>query len=363
MSEQGVAQAAVRVEWEAAVAGAVAGVIGLIAGIIAFWGGAAPLWVRGWSIGALAAIVAGALGLVAAFIAYWRSRYQPGQEWRLDIPSWKFILDAIAVAFVHAAIAAIGSVGVFAVLQGSFRGLDLDMGMASVLVGVVSGIAAYWIWISCGTITTRRMSSLLVIYMTISVFAAMLTTSDPLWWEYHFSQLGSLGDGAASLFNITLVAAGALVVVFAVYLGRDLRTLLAQGKLVRASTPRTVEVLFVVMGVMLAGVGLVSVPVSEPLHIAFASGMFAVFIGMLIAAPWLFQGMPRTLVVVTWVFLAGIVLTVVLFFPIGYFNLTGLELIAFALIFGWIAVFIRFEAATIVTPTADPTGVRAGAGA
>ena len=354
MRERRMAQAPVRIEWEAAVAGLVSGGLGAVAALIAFWGETAPLWVAGWSIGALAAIAAGALSLVAAFLAYWRSRYQPGQEWRLAIPSWKFILDAVAVAFVHAAIAALAAIGVFVVLQGSFPGLDIDGPSAAVLVGVASGLAAYATWISCGTITTRRMSTLLVVYMTISVFAAMLTTSDPLWWEYHFSQLGSFGDGSASLFNITLIAAGALVVVFAMYLQRDLARLHELGSLRRASTPRTVGVLFVIMGVMLSGVGLVSVSISEPVHIAFASGMFVVFIGMLIGSPWLFDGMPRTLQVLTWLFLAAIVVTVLLFFPIGYFNLTALELIAFGLIFGWIAVFIRFETATGEAQDATP---------
>ena len=32
----------------------------------------------------------------------------------------------------------------------------------------------------------------------------------------------------------------------------------------------------------------------------------------------------------------------VLFEPVGYWNLTAFELLAFSIIFGWISVFIRF---------------------
>src|SRR5690606_34228036 len=85
--------------------------------------------------------------------------------------------------------------------------------------------------------------------------------------------------------------------------------------------------------------------VSEPLHVAFACGMFIVFIAMLIAARRLFDGLPLTVHLVTWGFLAALVVTIVLFWPVGYFNLTALELVAFGLIFGWIVVFIRFETA------------------
>jgi hypothetical protein len=51
--------------------------------------------------------------------------------------------------------------------------------------------------------------------------------------------------------------------------------------------------------------------------------------------------MPRTFFVATWGFLGAIVLSIVLFI-VGYFTLTAFEIIVFALIFAWIAVFIRF---------------------
>lgn len=343
MTAQGAATT-FRGEAEATLAFAIAGGLGALVALIVFWGRHVPLW-GGWSIGAVAAIAAGAVALVAAYVAYWRSRYAPGQEWRLGIPSWKFILDASAVAVVHAALSMIVTVAIFAVLQRAFTGLLADAFLGMVAVGLAVGLSAYWVSVSCQSITTQRMSSLLVAYMLISVFASMLTVSDPLWWEYHFSQLGSFGDASASLFNITLIVAGALVVAFAMYIGRDLQLLVDRGILRRARTPRTVSTLFVVMGIMLSGVGAVSVSINEPIHIAFASGMFVVFIAMLIAARRLFDGLPLTVHLVTWGFLAAILVTVVLFFPVGYFNLTALELVAFGLIFGWIVVFIRFETA------------------
>jgi hypothetical protein len=53
--------------------------------------------------------------------------------------------------------------------------------------------------------------------------------------------------------------------------------------------------------------------------------------------------MPRTYFVASWAFLAAMVASVILFIPaVGYFSLTAFEIIVFALIFGWIAVFIRF---------------------
>ncbi len=352
MTAQG-APSTFRGEAEATLAFAIASGVGALVGLIVFWGRPSPLW-SGWSVGAVAAIAAGALALIAAYVANWRSRHAPTQQWRLSIPSWKFILDATVVAVVHAALVMIVTVALFVVLQRAFTGLLADAFLAAVSIGLAAGLSAYWTSISCQTITTQRMSTLLVAYMLMSVFASMLTVSDPLWWEYHFSQLGSFGDGSASLFNITLIVAGGMVVAFSVYIGRDLQLAVDQGLLTRKKTPRTVATLFVIMGIMLAGVGAVPVPVSEPLHVAFASGMFAVFIGMLIAARRLFDGLPYTVHIITWIFLAAIALTVVLFWPIGYFNLTALELVAFGLIFGWIVVFIRLESAARESATVAP---------
>ena len=62
---------------------------------------------------------------------------------------------------------------------------------------------------------------------------------------------------------------------------------------------------------------------------------------LLIAGPKLLRGMPRTYFLSAWAFLAATVASVVLFL-VTYFSLTAFEIIVFALIFGWIAVFIRF---------------------
>lgn len=362
-STEGATPAAVQIESETAIAGLAAGIVGAAVGLVALWGRTMPLWSnQGWSIGAIAAITVGVLGLVVAFVAYWRSRFQSGQEWRLDIPSWKFILDACAVALVHAAIATLLSVAVFGLLQRSFEGLVVDQFTSLIGVGLAAGLACYWIAVSCGSITTLRMSSLLVVFMAISVFAVMLTTTDPDWWKYNFSMLGSLGGAPSVVFNVSLMAAGALVTVFAVYLYRDLTLLHEVGVLKRASTPRIVMVLFVIMGVLLAGVGIVPVALSEPTHIAIAAGMFATFVGMLIASPRLFAGMPRVMHLGTGLFLAALLISVVLYFPIQYFNLTAMELVAFGLIFGWIVAFIRFENATIQNARETAQGREASRG-
>ncbi|WP_051421689.1 DUF998 domain-containing protein [Paenarthrobacter nicotinovorans] len=327
-------------ESEALLAASSAAVVAGPAGLLIFFGRTPPLW-GGVSLGLVSAGAVLVLGLVSAYIGYWRSRYQPDQHWRLGLPAWKFIVDASTVALVHALIAAIAIVAVFLLLQRSFQGLTVDIYAATVGMAVVSGLADYWIYLSVYDISTRKLSGLLVLFMVMSIVASMATSQDPKWWEYHFSQLGTVGGASSGLFNLSLIVAGFFITTFAVYLDRDLRSLIAQGVLVKPWSAGLCSGAFVAMGLLLAGVGVVPLSVSFLIHTLFASGMAVVFILLLLASPFILRGLPRRFFLVCGSFLAALIVSLVLFYPVGYFNLTAFELIAFVIIYGWIAVFIR----------------------
>ena len=337
------------VESEALLAGAfAAGATGLIA-LFLFAGGVWPLW-GGRSVGIGAAVAVMLTGIGAGATGYWRSRNLPGQEWRHRLKPWKFSVDVGTVAAVHAIIGFILTMVVFVALQRSFEGLVVDAWTSVGAVAVASGLGAHWIYLSVSAITTPKLAMLLIVFMASATLASMATAQDPQWWEYHFSQLGTADDFSSSLFNLALIIGGAFVTTFALYVDRDLTTLVRQGVLERPSAPRVVSVVFIVMGVLLAGVGLVPVNVSTPIHNFCAVGMSISFLTLLIGSPWILRGMPKRFFVFC---TGGIVLllaSAVLFEPLGYYNLTAFELAAFSIIFGWISVFIRFVSA-LTTPT------------
>ena len=230
-------------------------------------------------------------------------------------------------------------------------------------VAVASGLGAYWIFLSVSSITTPKLAMLLIVFMASATLASMATAQDPQWWEYHFSQLGTADDFSSSLFNLALIIGGAFVTTFALYVDRDLTTLVRQGLLERASAPRFVSVVFIVMGVLLAGVGLVPVNVSTPIHNFCAVGMSISFLVLLIGAPSILRGMPRRFFVFCWGAIALLLASAVLFEPLGYYNLTAFELAAFSIIFGWISVFIRFVSALTTTGGAEAASGADAAGA
>ncbi|WP_214467994.1 DUF998 domain-containing protein [Microbacterium flavescens] len=290
-----------------------------------------------------AAIGAAVVGAAVSVAGYWRSRSRPGQEWRRTLPSWKFTVNTVSVVIVHTVLAFLTTYALYRVLALGFIGLPVVTFWAVVLMAVTLGMTAYIVYLSVSSMTTQRMSSLLMAFIVIGTLTAMVTTPDPEWWMVHFSQLGTFDNLSSAIFNGTLIAGGLLVTTFAVYIANDMEALAAAGVLANPRGVRIVPALFVVMGIMLACVGIFPVDVNLALHNISASGMAAMFVVLLISGPGLLRGMPRTYFVSSWAFLGATVLSVILFIPVvGYFSLTAFEIIVFALIFGWIAVFIRF---------------------
>ncbi|MDY0907983.1 DUF998 domain-containing protein [Microbacterium sp. CFBP9034] len=320
-----------------------AGAIGAVYGLIVSLVSSALMIADEDPFAVWAAAGSAVVALAAATVGYWQARGRPGQEWRRSLPSWKFTVNTISVVIVHTALAFLATYALYRVLALGFIGLPVITFWAVVLMAVTLGMTTYIVYLSTSSMTTQRMSSLLMAFVVIGTLTAMVTTPDPEWWTIHFSHLGSFDELSSWVFNGTLIAGGLLVTTFAVYIANDMESLAAAGVLTNPKGPRIVPALFVVMGIMLACVGIFPVNVNLALHNISASGMAAMFLVLLISGPALLRGMPRTYFVASWAFLAATLTSVVLFIPVvGYFSLTAFEIIVFALIFGWIAVFIRF---------------------
>jgi len=334
-----------RVESGAVYLALAAGVIGAVYGLVAALVSPDPPLRGEWSFGVLAAIGSAVVAAAVATLGYWRARHRPGQEWRRSLAPWKFSVNTISVVIVHTAIAYLVTYVAYLLLSLGFVGLPVVTFWAVVLMSLTLGLTAYIVFLSVSRMTTQRMSSLLMVFIVLGTLTAMVTTPDPEWWTVHFSHLGTFDDMSSWIFNGTLIAGGLLVTTFAVYIANDMHALVDAGRLSNQSSPRTVSTLFVVMGIMLACVGIFPVDVNLWLHNLSASGMAVMFLTLLIGGPRFLRGMPRIYFISAWAFLAALVVSIVLFVT-TYFSLTAFEIIVFALIFGWIAVFIRFLGVT-----------------
>lgn len=349
-SEPVSAESQVAVESEAILTGFIAGACMAIVTAAIFAQTNPPLW-GGWSVGAIAAAATAVAGLLVGITGYIRSFQLEGRQWRRQAARWKLIVDILTVGLVHAVLGAVVVATVFVLLQRSFEGLLVDGFAATGAVGITVGLASYWIYLSVVATTTRKLTTLLMMFVASATLMSMATAQDPAWWEYHFSQLGTFGDFSSSLFNIALIIAGFFVTTFSVYLHRDLATLVARGRLSYERAPALISGAFLVMGLLLAGVGVFPLTLSMLLHNICAAGMSLVFAVMLVSSPFVLRGMPRRFFVFCVASFALLIFAFLLFEPVGYYNLTAFELAAFAIIFGWISVLIRFADALAEAPS------------
>src|SRR5690606_7794731 len=108
----------------------------------------------------------------------------------------------------------------------------------------------------------------------------------------------------------------------------------------------------ILMGILLACVGIFPVDEFFLLHNTVATGMAVVFAVVVVGLPWFLPSMPRVFVLFGWVYVLVIAMLGA-FFAVGYYNLTAVELIAAVLIFSWIIVFLRTAGSVVVRSETD----------
>ena len=333
-----------------------------------------PLSGRGSAgdIAALGTAVLGAGAVVAGCV-------QRGQPWSLAAPPSSTLsssaprsrirnsIDIAGLALAHACIFLLGWLALFAIFQRAFIGAVLYPVAAAILVGTTGAISAYTAYLSALSMTAYRLSALLAGFLVTGILTSMLTAENPQWWQENLSALGTSSDVSGVAFNFTLIVAGVVVTTLA---GYATATLAATATTSAARhRVRVLEGGIVLIGVFLAGVGLFPVDERFGIHTLVASGMVVVFASLIVRIRALVPSISATFAALGWVFLAVIAVAAVMWFPVGYYNLTAVELIAASLVFAWLIVLIRNLAAvdadqldaTLQTrPLARPTGPAAG---
>ena len=252
-------------------------------------------------------------------------------------------IDIAGLALAHACIFLLGWLALFAIFQQAFIGAVLYPVAAAILVGTTGAISAYTAYLSALSMTAYRLSALLAGFLVTGILTSMLTAENPQWWQENLSALGMSSDISGVAFNFTLIVAGVVVTTLAGYATATLAATAAT-----ASARHRVRVLeggIVLIGVFLAGVGIFPVDERFGLHTLVASGMVVVFASLIVRIRALVPSISATFAALGWVFLAVIVAAAVMWFPVGYYNLTAVELIAASLVFAWLIVLIRNLAA------------------
>ena len=335
-----------RIEARALGAATLAAAGAVLVGILVFGPGTHPLW-GAISTGSIGTLLAGVAAVASSIVEQLRAPVASPASWSRRAARTQRFVRIAAVALVHGGIAVIGIGMVFAVLAQGFFGVQLDQLTSTVAAIIVSAGTAYLVTVSAAKITTAELSTLLAMFLTGGIVVAMLTTSDAQWWHYHFSELGAGTDVSGLVFNLTLFLGGLLLAAFSFILLMDLE---AWAEVAPPSRTRNVRVIawgFQIIGICLAGVGLVPVNLNLIIHNTFATGMAVVFGVILIGLRWLLDGFTRVFLLFSDVVLAAIAFSALLFWPLGYYNLAAFELVVAGVIFAWLIIFVRHVGAAV----------------
>ncbi|MEJ3405572.1 hypothetical protein WDJ51_12590 [Rathayibacter sp. YIM 133350] len=329
---------------------AVAGfAMGLLVGFIGFGGSDLPIGGRG-SLGEVAAITAAIVALPVFVGGYVLSYDEPDRAWLRRVRLGRQILDIGALALVHASICLLLWTVTFALLQQSFVDAVVFPFAAAAILGAVVALSAYFVFLSASGMTTSRLASTMAVFLVLGVVVSMLTVSNDHWWQMNLSALGQYDDFSAGTFNLTLIIGGIVITTLANYMTTELesgpltRTDAATSDATALSRARYVKWSLVLIGVFLACVGIFHVDEHFWVHNTVASGMAVVYGVLVIRLRWIVPGLPESFFIVGYAFL-GLVVVAGVFFATGYWNLTAVEILAFALIFTWLLVLIRMISA------------------
>ena len=184
---------------------------------------------------------------------------------------------------------------------------------------------------------TYRTFNLMAMLLASGSLASMSLTPTGHWWAHNFSTLGTSDDVAAMCFNGAMVLSGGGIALMS---GALTRALTATRFAVRRRGLVGMRVLISLIGVSLMGVGFVPIDGATGLHDTFASSAGASFGALVVGARWFARRMPRTLVVVSDVFLVFLASAWVSYALLSIVNLTLFEIVAFTLVFVWLITLV-----------------------
>ncbi|MWB98997.1 DUF998 domain-containing protein [Agromyces seonyuensis] len=318
-------------------------VVGLVA-LPVFWGQDVPISGRG-SVGQFVAISSGIVALPAFVLGRLVARRGGAVTGALAVLRW---FDDAALALAHALIVLLGWTALSDVFARSFEGAEVFSIPAIILSGAAAAVSAYAVYLSAVRLTPVLLSLVLAVFLVIGIVTSMLTSTDPEWWKMNLSALGMTDDLSAFAFNLTLIVAGAIVTIVA----RAGTAELPADDGDAGHGRRSVRISLVLIGIFLACVGIFHVDTSFWIHNSVATGMVVVFAVLVFNLRRWVPGMPK---VFLWFGYADVAITVLLavFFAVGYYTLTAVELVAAVLIFAWIIVFLRNAGAVGAVEAAD----------
>ena len=334
---------AVRTEARAIVVATLAFGVGLGGGTVGFWGRAVPVW-EGASVGAGGIAVAASFTLVAASVSYGLAARDPRQAWLNDVTRSRRVWMTSALAISLAAVFGMLQWMLFHAASLIWPSAAVDTLTATMILAFVAGTSGYTAFMLAAHITATRLVLLLFAVVATGFTVSVATTRDDGWYQLHFSELGGEGGVTSAVFNATLVIAGGVAALLALYLLTSLERWAHSEPRVTRARVLIVYLVFLALAACFIGAALVPVTVSQLGHNISAIGMAVIFGALLLGLRWVLPCLPKAMIPLALAVAGGILFSASLFW-VGYYTLATHEMVCAGLVVGWLLLFTRTLAA------------------
>ena len=265
------------------------------------------------------------------------------------------IFEILALSVVYASTIFVTAFMLLSIAS-NMMGLRTLKGYLTALCAAISGVVGYVTFVQAELMNAKTIASLLPFFVVSGVSIAGLTSDDPYWYYFNFSQLGDRTTFAARMFNSTLMLAGICIVIISYFAISELITThRLQMQYLSASDEKEapkhfkarillLSTMLTLAGIAFIGIGMFRYTPHPILHNVFARGLPCLMSVLMIALPWLAPQLSKVVYVISDL---AIVIGALAGFQwlAGRNTLTNVEALAGMMFLGWFIIFSRQIAA------------------
>ena len=252
--------------------------------------------------------------------------------------TWSIIPITLAVTLFVGLVVS----GVVEILSISFEGAELNRISAVLRTGTFAGLMSYVVVSWVMRMRDSHLIYIAIFYLFATLLIAGATHENPMWYQASFSYLGMTQSNSRFVFDLGLPFTGLLIIIWNLYF-MEFFDVLVEEKVVTSRTQTIVRWCVILVGVMLAFVGIFRFGIGlmlNILHDLSATGMGVALGILMLLIPRLIKDFPRAFYLYSYA-TVGMLLVAVIMKIFGYYSLTGLELSAFTLASVWLLIFYR----------------------
>lgn len=255
----------------------------------------------------------------------------------LSKSKFKIFRETLTLSVAYTSISFAVQIIFWYIIGKTFSGVTFDPFTAGFLVLVFVGIIFYFLISAALSITLPNLILLLFTTFIGGILVSMATNNQKDWWQHNFSFLGTGEATQHWQFNITLIFSALILLTITDFLFAEFsKSSLYNYKF------KIIRIFYILIAFLIAFVGIFPAQSwTMPIHNNSAFGLVAVVLIMIIFLKWLVPTISKEFLALSWTALIALFLSAVAFMGIHYLSLTVFEIIAFAIAFTWLVMFIN----------------------